>query len=305
MSANLNVNHNEFRGVWTAIATPFLDDGSVDWKAFEKLLALQSQAKVKGVIISGTTGESPTLSVQEKLSLVRKARAVLDRSVRVMAGSGGNSTDQSIELSKLCLDGGADSLLIVTPPYNKPSPAGLHLHYTKIAEATKAPICLYHVPGRTAQFLSVETLDALCKISGVVAVKEASGDIAYFSRAVTKTGRSFLSGDDPTYLASLAVGGHGVISVVSNVFPAETVAMTNAWFSGNTALALRYHNVLMTSIDALFCEANPGPLKAALAILDLAKNVVRAPLAPVTAANYSMIKSTLERTQRELAAIKS
>jgi 4-hydroxy-tetrahydrodipicolinate synthase len=293
----------KFRGVWTAIATPFLEDGSIDWKSWETLLAKQNDAQVTGVVVSGTTGEAPTLSVQEKISLVRKARAVLDRSIRVMAGSGGNNTEQSIELSKLCLDGGADSLLIVTPPYNKPSPAGLKLHFSKIAEATRAPICLYHVPGRTAQSLSVETMAMLCSIPHVDAVKEASGDIAFWSRSLLRTGKAFLSGDDPTYLASLATGGDGVISVVSNIFPAEMVALTKAWFAGKPELALRWHNALLAAIDCLFCEVNPSPLKAALAHMGLAKNVLRAPLAPVTDANFKLIAETIEAAKLKFSQI--
>lgn len=291
---------NQINGVWTAIATPFAENGSIDWTAFEKLLHEQSAGDVQGIVISGTTGESPTLSVQEKISLVRKARAQLNPNIRVMAGSGGNNTAQSIELSKLCVDAGADSLLIVTPPYNKPSFAGLQKHYQMISDAVTVPLCLYHVPGRTGQLLTPSAIAALTKIARVDAVKEASGDVALFSRAVNESGASFLSGDDPTYLASLAVGGNGVISVISNVFPKAMVKMTRAFQNNDTSHALAIHKVLMPSIDIMFCEGNPGPLKAALQIFGWGKNILREPLAPVTTENFKLIERTLRTTEEKL-----
>lgn len=280
-------------GVWTALATPFRTDGEIDGDAYEHLLATQAKAGVTGIVLSGTTGESPTLTVTEKLSLVRKARAILPPRVRIMAGTGDNNTKQSVELSKLAQDAGADSILVVTPPYNKPSLAGLIQHYTMIASAVKIPVCVYHVPGRTAHHLSIEQLKAVCAVRGVGSVKEASADIAYFSRAVQKTGVPVLSGDDSVYLASLAVGGKGVISVVSNIFPEAMVAMTNAFNAGDTKKALALHDALLPAIDMLFCETNPGPLKAALSIKRLAQNILRPPLAPVTEASMKRIDETM------------
>ena len=298
------MSKSSFRGVWTALATPFKTDFSIDWSSYDQLLKLQEEGGITGVIISGTTGETPTLSIQEKIALVKRAREVLGKSVRVMAGSGGNDTRASIELSQQCVEAGADSLLVVTPPYSKPSPAGLKLHFESIANAVAVPLCLYHVPGRTAQSLSVELLASLCAISGVKAVKEASGDVAYFSRSVIKLpNTALLSGDDPTYLGSLAVGGDGVISVITNVFPKEFVAMTKAFFDGNRELALRYHNALLGATDAMFCEGNPGPLKAALKIMGLSQNILRAPLAPVTSENYAYIDKTLRQTIETLKGI--
>lgn len=296
----INDSKNQIRGVWTAIATPFAENGSIDWDAFEKLLEIQVAGDVHGIVISGTTGESPTLSVQEKISLLRKARAKLPANIRVMAGSGGNNTAQSIELSKLCVDAGADSLLIVTPPYNKPSFAGLQKHYEMISAAVHVPLCLYHVPGRTGQLLSHTAIANLTKIPQVNAVKEASGDVALFSRAVNNSSAQFLSGDDPTYLASLAVGGVGVISVVSNVFPKAMVHMTRAFQNKDTVTALAIHKALLPGIDVLFCEGNPGPLKAALHIFGWAKNILREPLAPVTSENYALIERTLRSTEQKL-----
>jgi len=300
----LQSSNHSIVGVWTALATPFRSDGSIDWAAFEHLLKLQEKGGVDGVVICGTTGESPTLTNDEKVELVKRARTVLGKSTRVMAGSGGNDTRQSIELSKRCVDAGADSLLVVTPPYNKPSPAGLQLHFQSIANAVSVPICLYHVPGRTAQSLSNTVLGNLCKIKGIAAVKEASGDVAFFSRAVMKSPDiGFLSGDDPTYLASLAVGGVGVISVITNIFPAAFVKMTRAFQNGDVQLARRIHEILLPVTDSMFCEANPGPLKAALKILGWCENQLRAPLAPVTEDNYKVIATLLQETQLQLSRL--
>ena len=295
------MNQKNFDGVWTAIATPFIDGGAIDWTSFEKHLEQQAAGGVTGIVISGTTGESPTLTVQEKISLVRKARAILPPKVRIMAGSGGNNTSQSMELSKLCVDAGADSLLIVTPPYNKPSMAGLRLHFQLISDAVQVPLCLYHVPGRTGQNLSASALATITTIPRVNGVKEASGDIALYSRLVNLSDASILSGDDPTYLASLAVGGKGVISVISNLFPAAMVEMTNAYKSHHHEKALAIHKILLPAIDVLFCESNPGPLKAALDIFGLGKNILRAPLAPVVDENYDLIRDTLLNAKSQLA----
>lgn len=287
-----SAHENAFAGVWTAVVTPFKDDFSIDWTAWEKLLEHQAKGGVTGIVVSGTTGESPTLSVQEKISLVRKARAVLPKEIRVMAGSGGNNTEQSIELSKLCVDAGADSLLVVTPPYNKPSPEGLKLHFSMVASAVKVPVCLYHVPGRTGQLLSPEVLSGLCGIPGVHAVKEASGDLALFTRAVIKTrrqGTAFLSGDDITFLPSLAIGGSGVISVLSNVLPADVTSIWNDWSAGKAHAALERHERLQPLMDALFCESNPGPVKELLAQLGFMSRTLRPPLAPCSSASAKLI----------------
>lgn len=295
-----------FSGVWTAIATPFTVTGELDIKSFERLLQIQAEAKVTGVVVSGTTGESPTLSVQEKIALIRKARVVLPKSIRVMAGTGGNDTNQTVELSKLAVDAGADSLLIVTPPYNKPSPTGLIAHFTAISNAVPVELCLYHVPGRTAQLLSPDLIGRICLIPRVKAVKEASGDVALFSRAFLAAPKaSFLSGDDPTYLPSLSIGGSGVISVISNVYPKALVAMTNAFKEGHVLRAQQIHEILLPAIDAMFVEANPCPLKAALHSRTIAHNVLRLPLVPVVQENYQLILSILNHTDSRLKAIEA
>ena len=275
------------------MVTPFRPDGELDLEAFDALLKRQEKAGVKGVVICGTTGEAPTLSVQEKLTLIRRARARLTSHVRLMAGTGGNNTSQSVELSKLAEAAGADSLLIVTPPYNKPSTAGLVDHFSQIGEAVNIPLCLYHVPGRTAHSLSPDQISAICAIPSVTAVKEASGDLALFARARSVSAASFLTGDDLTILASLAVGSRGVISVVANLFPGATVQLVQAFFDGNLGRALELHEALLPALDSLYLETNPGPVKAALADQNLCDGYLRPPLAKVTSATAARMREIL------------
>ncbi len=286
-------NPDDFHGVWTALVTPFRADLQIDWEAFEKLLKAQEEGGVDGVVISGTTGENPTLTVQEKLSLIRKARAILGPQVRLMAGTGDSNTQQSVELSRLAQDAGADSLLVVTPPYNKPSTAGLVLHFKSIAQAVKLPICLYHVPGRTGQMLTLDQITTVCQAAGIKAVKEASADVAFFSRAQLRTKIPFLSGADPTALASMAVGGKGVISVVSNVFPKAMSSLYAAAARGDRVKALALHDALMPVLDVLALEVNPCPVKAAMQVLGLCKNFLRPPMAEVSAANFMRIQEVV------------
>lgn len=288
------------QGVWTALATPFKADFSIDWTAFERLLELQANAGITGVVISGTTGESATLSVPEKLSLIRRARAKLPSSVRIMAGCGDSNTQQSVELSRLSEDAGADSLLVVTPPYNKPSTAGLILHYQAIGHASSLPLCLYHVPSRTAQFLSLDALKTICAQAPISAIKEASGDIGYLSRAIREVKQTILSGDDITFLPSLSVGGHGVISVITNIFPEAMVKIFKAFHAGNIKVAIDLHKTLLPAIDSLFCEVNPCPLKAALKIMGLGEPILRLPLTQITSENYSKVEKTLNDVRIQL-----
>ncbi len=289
-------------GVYTAIVTPFTKDGQIDWGAFDKLLHLQAQAEVDGVVVTGTTGESPTLSVDEKVSLYRRARAFLPASIKVMAGTGGNDTRQSIELSKLAQDAGVDSLLVVTPPYNKPTREGLYAHYEAIGKAVRIPLCLYHVPSRTGQRLSPEDLAYICSLPQVTAVKEASADLCLFSKAVTlaQTQADFLSGDDFTFLPTLAAGGQGVISVVTNVVPRAFVQLTRRFRRGDTGGALAIHQAIFPLIECLFIESNPGPAKYILASQGIIQDSLRLPLVSVQAATAKRLNESFEQARRKL-----
>ncbi len=295
---------NEFEGVWTAIITPFTRELAVDWPAFDVLMERQVAAGVTGVVVTGTTGEAPTLSAQECLALFRRAKANFGKKIRIMAGVGSNNTSQTVELARLAAESGADALLVVTPPYNKPTVCGLHAHYQAVANAQSKPICLYHVPGRTAQALSPDTIASLTRIENISMVKEASGDLSLFSRSLVKCQETtFFSGDDATFLASLAVGGRGVISVVSNIFPEAWVALYQAFINGNHAKALEIHNCLLPFVDSLFCESNPSPAKAVLAQMGLCENTFRLPLAPVMIETFAALKERYEDTSRKLVGL--
>lgn len=288
-------------GIHTAIVTPFLTDGGIDWGAFERLLKRQERAGVAGVVVFGTTGEGPTITVQEKLTLIRKARAQLGSGVQVMAATGGNNTAACVELALLAEEAGANSLLIVTPPYNKPSLLGLEAHYNAISQKVKLPICLYHVPSRTAQALTPEGINHLCKNPQITAVKEASGDVALFAQAKAGSAAKFLSGDDPSYLASLACGGEGAISVISNIFPRAMVAMTEAFLCGDNQKALSYNKILLPLMKGIFLETNPMPIKAVLEIEGLCQNELRLPLVPVKSETYGKLKILVAETKELLS----
>lgn len=292
-------------GIYTALVTPFTSDGAIDWPAFDRLLDLQAKAEVDGVVISGTTGETPTLSVDEKVSLFRRARTSLPRNIAVMAGTGGNCTRQSLELSKLAQDAGVDSLLIVTPPYNKPSLAGLKAHYEALGQALRIPLCLYHVPGRTGQRLSAEELSVLCHVPQVKAVKEASGDLWLFSKARQSSEAVYLSGDDFTFLPSLAVGGKGVISVVTNVFPRAFVVLQRRFEAKDYAGAQAIHDCLMPFTELLFSESSPGPTKAVLAQAGIIQNSLRLPMVPVLPQTASRLEESYRQTKQSLGLLEA
>lgn len=291
-------------GVWTAIITPFTSDGSLDLDSFAQLVERQAAAGMAGIVIAGTTGEASTLTVQEKLTLIRKAKAVAGSSLQFMAGTGSSNTQQDIELSKLAADAGADSLLVVTPAYSKPSLAGLKNHFSQIAAAVSTPICLYHVPSRTACHLAAGPLSELLAIPNITAIKEASGDMATMTELSELSPETvLLSGDDFSYLPSLAAGSHGCVSVVGNVFPKLMVAMTNAFAAGDLKMARTLNLDIVKASRALFLDASPAPTKQILAHAGLCQDILRAPLAPVTPGKRSQVQESLmaiEAQHREL-----
>jgi 4-hydroxy-tetrahydrodipicolinate synthase len=292
--------NSKIRGVWTALVTPFTEEGAIDYAAWDRLVLLQKEAGITGIVVSGSTGEGSTLSVAEKLSLMKRAKAVLGKSLEVMGGIGGSDTAQCVELGRLYEDAGADSLLVVTPPYNKPSLAGLKLHFSSIANKVKIPICLYHVPGRTGQRLNSDSLSELCKIPSVTMVKEASGDVTLFAEAAMNSDAAYFSGDDLSFIGSLAYGGVGVISVISNIFPREWVALTEAYWNCDFKKVQALNKTFFPLNKNLYCEGNPTPLKAVMEELNLCKGYVRAPLAPVTSENRAMLRGLVQKTMQQL-----
>ena len=277
-------------GVWTALVTPFDHSGNLDSSAWKKLVRRQIDGGVAGVVAAGTTGESPTLTSEEKLTLCKLATA---QGSRVILGCGGSKTDDAVQFARKAQAAGADGLLVVTPPYNKPTPAGLVAHYQAIASASGLPIMAYHVPGRTGLSLDEEQLSAIMAVGGVEALKEASGNLWLFARLAKRFPRRVFCGDDPTFLASLAVGGAGLVSVMTNVDPRPTVAMMEAFGQGQTDQAITLNQGLMDLMAAMVVEVNPLPVKYAVSRLGLVNNTFRLPMVPVAPSSEKLIDRCL------------
>jgi 4-hydroxy-tetrahydrodipicolinate synthase len=258
--------------------TPFAD-GALDLDAWEALVARQLRAGVQGIVVNGTTGESPTLEAEERETLLRDALAVVAGRIPVTMGVGTNSTKSTVRNTARARELGATAGLLVLPYYNKPNREGLRAHVREAA-AVGLPLIVYHVPGRTAQRLSPADLAALCDTEGVVAVKEATGDLIYGQDFLQRSRCPVLSGDDFTWLPLLAVGGKGVISVLSNVAPRRTVAVWEAFTAGRLAEAGALHAALYPVAQYLFAEVNPVPAKAMMSDMGLCRNELRLPLAP-------------------------
>ena len=276
-------------------------DGTIDFASFEQLLRFQSEAGMSGIIVTGTTGEGPTVSLEEQSSLIKTARLNLPKGMGIMAGTGTNDTKETLEHSAKALEAGADSLLIVTPPYNKPSPLGLRKHYEVISEEFSQPICLYHVPSRTGQLLPAELLAELSDIQHVEWIKEASGDLSLFSKVCQLSKAKILSGDDFTYLPSISVGEAGVISVITNILPRPFKVMAEAAASGRSTEALEIHDALFELMETLFIESNPGPVKHLTHCLGFGSAFMRLPLAPLLDESIEALNANFTRVAERLS----
>jgi 4-hydroxy-tetrahydrodipicolinate synthase len=284
-----------FEGVLTALVTP-LRDGALDERALRELVELQVSAGVDGIVPCGSTGEAATLSHDEHRRVVEVAVATARGRVQVLAGTGSNSTSEAIELTLHAKEAGADGALLISPYYNKPTAAGIFEHYAAIARQTAFPLVVYNIPGRTASNVLPETLGQLAELEQVVGVKEASGDLTQVSRLILRCPTDFavLAGDDALTLPILSIGGHGVISTVSNVAPAEMVEMVRAFRAGDLARARQVHMRLLPLIDAIFCETNPIPVKAALAMRGMIRNELRLPLVPLSEGHRDRLQLLLK-----------
>jgi 4-hydroxy-tetrahydrodipicolinate synthase len=285
-----------FRGIYTALVTPFRD-GAIDAPALERLIETQIAAGITGVIAVGTTGESPTLSHDEKEQVIRLTVEIADGRCHVLAGTGSYSTSDAIAATRAAEKMGVDGALIVAPYYNKPSQEGLFRHFQAIARATALPIMLYNIPGRCGVDIGADVVERLAYDCGnVVSIKEASGSVDRVSELRVRMPEAFtiLSGDDGLTLPFLAAGAVGVVSVASNLLPAEVCMLVNAFRSGDIATAQRMHRQLGAIFKDLFIEPNPVPVKTALAWRGLMSNEVRLPLCEMTAANEARLRKTLE-----------
>ncbi len=270
------------QGAMTALVTPMHDkhDKAVDYDGLSKLIENQINAGIDGVVVVGTTGESATLTFQEKTQIVRHAVQVADGRIPIIAGAGANATEEAIALTKAAEKAGAAALLHVTPYYNKPSQQGLCQHFRQIAGATSLPIILYNVPSRTSCDLLPETVVALCDTPNIAAIKEATGCMHRASEIISKVGDRLvlLSGDDFTAYAAYCLGARGVISVVSNILPDRVAQMWAAVAQDNLARARELHYQLLPLTTLLFAEPNPIPAKAALALMSQIHSGIRSPL---------------------------
>ena len=284
------MNEPLFTGVCTALVTPFLD-GKINYPMLQILLSRQIEAGIEAVVLSGTTGESPTLSDSEKLALFRHSKDFAGGKIKIFAGTGSNDTAHAVELSLAAQEIGVDGLLVVSPYYNKATPAGLIAHYTAIAQAVKLPIIVYNVPSRTGVDIPVSVYAKLAEIPNIAGVKEASSDIGKILRIRAECPDQFClwSGNDHMTVPVLSLGGKGVISVISNLFPEQMNLMTYAALDGDfdTASALQCNMLPWT--DFLGCEVNPIPIKAAMAKFGLDCGPGRLPLTPLSPANQARL----------------
>jgi 4-hydroxy-tetrahydrodipicolinate synthase len=288
---------SSYRGAWTALVTPFRDD-RFDEAAFARLLEDQIAAGIAGVIPVGTTGESATLDMAEHLRVIELCVQVVKGRIPVFAGTGSNATAEAVYLTQEAEKRGVDGFLVVTPYYNKPSQAGVIAHYAKLAGCTKLPIIAYSVPGRTGIDISIDSMATLARQhANIVAIKEAGGSIERFSqlRQVLPDHVAILSGDDSMTLPALAVGAIGVISVASNLVPREVVALVNTFLDGRAAEAEKLHRALYPIFRDLFIEANPVPVKTAMARAGWMTAEVRLPLVPLQDASRAKLETTLKQ----------
>lgn len=284
MNGGFSLPKRIFEGVCTALATPFTADGSaVDFDAFGRLIHRQLSAGVDALCVCGTTGESATLSPQERQALIRFCVKQAAGKVPVIAGAGSNSTAAALDTCRRAQDSGADALLVVTPYYNKTSQTGLIEHYTYLADRVERPIILYNVPSRTGLSFQAETYAALAAHPNIAGVKEASGDLSLQQHTALTAQSDFTiwSGNDDLTLPAISLGAAGAISVLSNLAPSAMVRLTHACLEGAFTTALAIQQQLLPLMDALFCRVNPIPLKYALSLVGIGSGAVRMPLCPL------------------------
>lgn len=283
-----------FRGAIVAIVTPF-KKGKVDEASLRKLVEFQIKNGTDGIVPCGTTGESSTLSHEEHDRVVEIVIDAVNKRVPVLAGTGSNSTAEAIQLTRHAYKAGADAAMMVAPYYNRPTQEGLYQHFLAVAEAVPIPIIVYNIPGRTGVNMNPDTIARLSRIKNIVGIKEASGSIKQISDVIHLCGPDFtvLSGDDLFTLPLMSMGGHGVISVVSNVAPADMASLVDAFAAGDLKKAQEQHFKMTELIDALFIETNPAPVKAALSLMKKISYDIRLPLCKLSDANYEKLKKVI------------
>jgi len=288
------------KGSMVALVTPMKADTSLDWDALHKLVEWHIEQGTHAIVAVGTTGESATLNMQEHAQVIRAIVDQVNGRIPVVAGTGANSTSEALELTQAAKDAKADACLLVTPYYNKPSQEGLYLHFKAVAEQVAIPQLLYNVPGRTAVDLLPETVERLAKIDNIIGIKEATGSIERLEalKAVTPPDFLFLSGDDGTALQFMRHGGCGEISVTANVFPAMTARICELMLSGDVEAASEIDARLQPLHQALFLEANPIPVKWAVAQLGFISEAIRLPLTPLAQQYHQPLLEAMETAKQ-------
>lgn len=290
-----------FKGVGTALLTPFNEDYSIDYISYEKLLKYQLDNKIDYVVVLGTTGETPTITTEEKEKLIDFTMQFIKGKCKVIVGTGSNNTLSVIENNKLAEKYKADGVLIVNPYYNKSSQKGLVEHYKYISERTNLPIILYNVPGRTGMNILPDTvLEIANNCKNVVAIKEASGDISQIAKIIANAPNNFsvISGNDDQTLPVISLGGIGVISVFSNVFPREMKMIVDACLNNSWNEARKLNNQYLTMMNLLFIESSPSPAKFVAEKLGLMKNILRLPLIPVSDSSEKLLFEELKKLNK-------
>ncbi|MGB7581387.1 MAG: 4-hydroxy-tetrahydrodipicolinate synthase [Sedimentisphaerales bacterium] len=283
-----------FAGAMTALITPFRD-GQVDFDTLDELIEFQIEGGIDGIVPVATTGECPTLSHDEHKKVIERVVKTVAGQVPVIAGAGSNSTAEAIELTAFAKKIGADATLQVAPYYNKPTQEGFYQHFKAIAEEVDLPIVLYDVPGRCGAGITVDTIVRLSEIENIVGIKDATGQMDHVSEIATRCNMTILSGDDSMTLPIAAVGGKGVISVVSNIAPADVKALTDAILESDFTSALKWHKKLFAlSRGMLSLATNPIPVKAAMAMLNLSDEEMRLPLVPMEESKKALLRKTLQ-----------
>ncbi|MDG5470343.1 4-hydroxy-tetrahydrodipicolinate synthase [Jeotgalibacillus sp. ET6] len=296
----------DFGRVSTAMVTPFGKDGTIDFERTAALINYLIENGSESLVVGGTTGESPTLSNDEKISLFEYTAAIADGRVPVIAGTGSNNTQGSIDLSIKAVRAGADAIMLVAPYYSKPSQEGLYQHFAAVANAVDVPVMIYNIPGRSAVNILPETIVRLSKIENITSVKEASGDIDQMTEILSKTEKDFLvySGDDGLTLPLLAVGGHGVVSVASHIAGNEMQKMVKAFTEGRLQEAAILHQQLLPLIRSLFAQPNPAPVKVALEDKGISCGGLRLPLVPLSSSEKEQLRTAVEKFHNQVNLLK-
>ena len=290
-----------FEGSGVAIITPF-KDGKINYDAMGNLIEWHIENKTDAIIVCGTTGESATMSDEERKTTIKFVVDKVNKRIPVIAGSGSNNTAYSVELSKYCQEVGADGLLVVTPYYNKSTQDGLIKHFTTIAESVDIPIILYNVPGRTGVNIKPTTVEKLSKVKNIVAIKEASGDISQVAEISRLCGDDFViySGNDDQIVPILSLGGSGVISVLANILPKETHDIVEKYLSGDVEESRKLQLSLNELVNSLFIEVNPIPVKAAMNLMGLEAGELRLPLVEISEASLKVLADNMKKCGIEI-----